>query len=53
MCQPWPTCNLLSVAKVTEAGKTVQFGETQREFIDGHGEVVEVASTVSHYRTSS
>lgn len=32
--------NLLSVAKVTEAGKTVTFGETQGEVIDGEGEVV-------------
>ena len=38
--------NLLSVAKVTEAGKTAHFGETQGEFVDSHGEVVAVASKV-------
>ena len=36
--------NLLSVAKVTEAGKTVTFDETQGEVIDGKGEVVAVMS---------
>ena len=36
--------NLLSVAKVTEAGKTVTFGETQGEVIDGEGEVVAAVS---------
>ena len=36
--------NLLSVAKATEAGKTVTFGETQGEVIDGEGEVVAAMS---------
>ena len=36
--------NLLSVAKVTEAGKVITFGETQGEVIDGQEEVVAVAS---------
>ena len=36
--------NLLSVAKVTEAGKVITFGETQGEVINGQGEVVAVAS---------
>ena len=35
--------NLLSVAKATEAGKTITFGETQGEVIDGRN-VVAVAS---------
>ena len=34
--------NLLSVANATEAGKTVTFGETQSEIINGEGEVVVV-----------
>ena len=29
--------NLLSVAKATEAGKTVTFGETQGKIVDGEG----------------
>ena len=36
--------NLLSVSKAIEAGKTVTFGKTQGEVIDGEGEVVAVAS---------
>ena len=36
--------NLLSVAKATEAGKMVKFGETQGEIIDEEGEVVAMAS---------
>ena len=36
--------NLLSVAKATEAGKTVTFGDTHGEVIDDQGEVVAVAS---------
>ena len=36
--------NLLSVAKATEAGKMVKFGETQGHVIDDRGEVVAVAS---------
>ena len=32
--------NLLSVAKTTEAGKTVTLGETEGKIIDGEGEVV-------------
>ena len=36
--------NLLSVAKATEARKTVTFGETQSEIINGEGEVVAVVS---------
>ena len=38
--------NLLSVAKVTEAGKVITFGETQGKVINGQGEVVAVASGV-------
>ena len=41
---PTPAYNLLSVAKVTEAGKVIMFGKTQGEVIDGHREVVAVAS---------
>ena len=36
--------NLLSVAKATEAGKTVTFGETQGKVINSQGEVVAVVS---------
>ena len=36
--------NLLSVPKVTEAGKTVKFGETQGELIGSQGEIVGIAS---------
>ena len=36
--------NLLSVAKVTEAGKTIKFGERRGEVIDNQGEIVAVAS---------
>jgi hypothetical protein len=36
--------NLLSVAKATEAGKTVTFGETEGKVIDGEGEVVAAVS---------
>lgn len=35
--------NLLNVAKATEAGKVITFGETQWEVISGQGEVVAVA----------
>ena len=35
--------NLLSVAKATEAGKVITFGETQGEVINGQGEVIAVA----------
>ena len=38
--------NLLSVAKVTEAGKVITFGGMQGEVIDGQGEVVAVTSKV-------
>ena len=43
--------NLLSVAKVTEAGKTVTFGETQGEVIDGElcrKPGICITSSVSH-----
>ena len=40
--------NLLSVAKVTEAGKTVTFGETQGKVIDGEGEVATAAFLNGH-----
>ena len=36
--------NLLSVAKVTEAGKNVQFSETQGKIFDDQGELVAIAS---------
>ena len=36
------------MAKVTEAGKTVTFDETQGEVIDGKGEVVAVMSTAGN-----
>ena len=35
--------NLLSVAKATEAGKVIMFGETRGEVINGQGEVIAVA----------
>ena len=35
--------NLLSVAKITEAGKIVTFGETQGEIVDEEGELVAMA----------
>ena len=36
--------NLLSVAKATEAGKMITFGETEGEIVDDQGETVAVAS---------
>ena len=41
---PTAAYNLLSVAKATEAGKTVTFGETEGKVIDGEGEVVAAVS---------
>ena len=42
--------NLLSVAKATEAGKMVKFGETQGHVIDDRGEVVAVAWSLYYLR---
>jgi len=36
--------NLLSVARATEAGKTVKFTETQSDFFDDQGEVAAAVS---------
>ena len=36
--------NLLSVAKATEAGKMITFGETEGEIVDDQGETVAIAS---------
>ena len=40
--------NLLSVAKVTDVGKTMTFGDTHAEIVNDEGKVVVVASKVGN-----